>query len=179
MLWSGSALILLFWARIQEHEKVINKPEFQPFKKALVPMYGRYVLWVTVLPAPVPRVPQCLSPRPNWDPLHPFSRKRVLPPRNQRGERHTCLRVKGGPNSDDWRKSLTLLLFWGITYIKYISCENLTFLCRLSMTRIRIRMDPHWSGFLYPDLQWGQSWIQIGSALKPRRIRNIGYCGTQ
>ncbi len=35
----------------------------------------------------IPRVSQCLSPRPNWDPLRPFSRKQMCPPppRNQRG----------------------------------------------------------------------------------------------
>jgi hypothetical protein len=31
----------------------------------------------------IPRVPQCLSPRPNWD--LPLSRKRVYPPRNLKG----------------------------------------------------------------------------------------------
>ncbi len=42
----------------------------------------------------VPRVPQCLSPRPKWDPPPPL-RKRMCPsPRNQRGG-HTRLRVRG------------------------------------------------------------------------------------
>ncbi len=43
----------------------------------------------------LPRVPQCLTPRTNWDHLmHPLSPKRVfLPHRNQRGG-HTHLRVR-------------------------------------------------------------------------------------
>jgi hypothetical protein len=49
----------------------------------------------------IPRVPQCLSPRPNWDP-HPLSRKLVCPPRAGEGV--------GSPNSDDWRKILALCL---------------------------------------------------------------------
>jgi hypothetical protein len=43
----------------------------------------------------IPRVPQCLSPRPNWDPLSPPAS--VSPPRYQRGG---TLRGEG-PNSDD------------------------------------------------------------------------------
>jgi len=37
-----------------------------------------------------PRVPQCPSPRPNWDP-HPLARKRVCPPRKSepQGGTHT------------------------------------------------------------------------------------------
>jgi hypothetical protein len=46
----------------------------------------------------ISRVPQCLSPRRNWDP-HPLTRKRVW-----------ALWGWGGPNSDDWRKSLVLRL---------------------------------------------------------------------
>ncbi len=50
-----------------------------------------------------------LSPRPNWDPTHPLSRKPVcLSPRNQ-GD--TPLeRGWAGPNSDDWSKSQALCL---------------------------------------------------------------------
>jgi hypothetical protein len=57
----------------------------------------------------VPTVPQCLSPRPNWDTPPPLPQASVPPPPNHRGERHTRLRVRGwgiGPNSDGWRKSL-------------------------------------------------------------------------
>jgi hypothetical protein len=61
----------------------------------------------------VPIVPQCLSPRWNWDspPPHPLSSKRVCPsPRNQRG--HTRLRMRGlgSPYSDNLRKGLALCL---------------------------------------------------------------------
>ena len=49
------------------------------------------------------RVPQCMSPRQNWDSPTPLSRQRVCPsPPNQRGW--------GSPNFDDWRKSLALCL---------------------------------------------------------------------
>ncbi len=59
----------------------------------------------------MPRVPQCLSPRPNGDP-HPLSRQRVCPSTGTKGGGgHTRLRVRGGgPNLDDGRKSLALCL---------------------------------------------------------------------
>jgi hypothetical protein len=71
--------------------------------------------WLRPQSTSIPRVPQCLSPRRNWDPL---SRKLVcipLPPKNQRRVEHTRLRVSGwgSPNSDDWRKSLSLCLLSG------------------------------------------------------------------
>jgi hypothetical protein len=44
----------------------------------------------------IPRVPQCLSPRPNWDPSPPLQQASVSLPRNQRGEGHTLLPVGGG-----------------------------------------------------------------------------------
>jgi hypothetical protein len=34
---------------------------------------------------------------------------------------------------------------------KYIFLVKIHFLCRKSLTRIRIRMDPHWFGSLDPD----------------------------
>jgi hypothetical protein len=35
----------------------------------------------------IPRLPLCLSPRPNWDPpMHPRSRKRVCPPPEPKGD---------------------------------------------------------------------------------------------
>ncbi len=74
----------------------------------------------------LPRVPECLTPRQNWDP-HPLSRKR---PEAKEGETHSPagegmgesqfgrLEKKpsegvGSPNSDDWRKSLALCLLCG------------------------------------------------------------------
>ncbi len=44
----------------------------------------------------VPRVPQCLSPRWNWDPPTPSPASKCASPRNQRGRGvHTRLRVRG------------------------------------------------------------------------------------
>ncbi len=55
------------------------------------------------------RVPQCLSSRRNWDlPTPSPVSECVPPPEAKEGGRHIRLRVRagGGPNSDDWRKSL-------------------------------------------------------------------------
>ncbi len=64
----------------------------------------------------IPRVLQCLSPRPYWElgPITPISRKRVPPP-GTTGGGHTRLRVRGwgSPNSDVWRKSLAFCLLYG------------------------------------------------------------------
>ncbi len=68
----------------------------------------------------ITRVPQCLSPRPNWDPSTPSPPIQCSnpppPPREKRGMGHTRLRVRGGggPNSDDWRKSLVLCLHYSV-----------------------------------------------------------------
>ncbi len=52
----------------------------------------------------VPRVPQCLSPRWDWDPPSPLRLASV--PWNQRGGYTlACVWGGGGPNSDDWRES--------------------------------------------------------------------------
>ncbi len=60
----------------------------------------------------IPRIPQCLSPRLNWDPPTPLPQANVLPPGTKGGRVHTRLRVRGwgSPNSDDWRESLVLCL---------------------------------------------------------------------
>ncbi len=42
----------------------------------------------------IPRVPQCLSPRPSWDPPTPSHPSECAPPRNQRGVGH--IRLRGG-----------------------------------------------------------------------------------
>ncbi len=62
-----------------------------------------------------PRIPQCLSPRRNWNlgTPDPFSRKRVWPsPQNQRGggAHRPAGEGVGSPISDDWRKSLAICL---------------------------------------------------------------------
>ncbi len=58
------------------------------------------------------RVPQCMSPRRNWDSPTPSLASECPPTPNQRGGTHTRLRARGwgSPNSDDWRKSLALCL---------------------------------------------------------------------
>jgi hypothetical protein len=59
----------------------------------------------------IPRVPQFLSSRPNWDPSPPpLSQASMSPPRNQRRGGHTRLRVRGwgSPNSDDYSVETTL-----------------------------------------------------------------------
>jgi hypothetical protein len=64
-----------------------------------------------------PRVTQCLSPRPNWDP-HPLSCKRVgpPPPETKGGQHLPAGEEAGGPNSDDWRKGLALCLLCAMNY---------------------------------------------------------------
>jgi hypothetical protein len=61
------------------------------------------------------RVPQCMSPRGNWDSPTPSLASECAPPPRTKGGRHTRLRVRGwgSSNSDDWRKSLALCLLWG------------------------------------------------------------------
>ncbi len=58
------------------------------------------------------RVPQCLSPRPNWDP-HPLSRKECVPPWNQSGGRLACGWGGGGANCARLeKKPSTLSTLW-------------------------------------------------------------------
>ncbi len=66
----------------------------------------------------IPRVPESLSLRWNWDPPPPLPQMSVLPPGTKAwrgGGVHTRLRVRGwgSPNSDDWRESLVLTLLFG------------------------------------------------------------------
>jgi hypothetical protein len=61
------------------------------------------------------RVSQCLSPCPNWvhpTPLPQASVSSPAPPESKVGGSNTRLRGErvGGPNSDDWRESLSLCL---------------------------------------------------------------------
>jgi hypothetical protein len=64
----------------------------------------------------IPRVPKCLSPRPNWNPPPPPARspaRECIPPQNQRGGGHHSPAAGervAGSNSFDWRKSLALCL---------------------------------------------------------------------
>ncbi len=57
----------------------------------------------------MPRVPQCMSPRPNWDPPTPLPQA-SLPPGTKGGDTLTSRSGGGGPDSDDWRKSLAQCL---------------------------------------------------------------------
>ncbi len=52
----------------------------------------------------IPREPQYLSPRRNWELLRPLSHKRVLPS-NPEPKGRGRVRGWGTPNSDDWRKT--------------------------------------------------------------------------
>jgi hypothetical protein len=55
----------------------------------------------------IPRVPQCLRPRPNWDPPPALSQANVSPPPKQKEGTHSPADERvGGPNSNDWKKSL-------------------------------------------------------------------------
>ncbi len=54
----------------------------------------------------IPRVPQFLSLRPNWDPPPPLPQASVYLIRTKGGGTLTCGWGGGGPNWDDWRKSL-------------------------------------------------------------------------
>jgi hypothetical protein len=62
----------------------------------------------------IPRVPQCLFPRPNWDLLTPSPTRESAcspPSGTKEGVTFACGCGGGGPNSDDrWRKSLVLYL---------------------------------------------------------------------
>jgi hypothetical protein len=62
------------------------------------------------------RVPQCMSPRRNWD--YPPLPQASVPSSETKGRGLTRLRVRGWgrPNSDDWRKSLALCLLCGVIY---------------------------------------------------------------
>jgi hypothetical protein len=66
----------------------------------------------------IQRVPQCMSPRRNWDSPNPSLASECAPPPRIRGageEGHTSLRVRGwgSLNSDNLRKSLALCLLCG------------------------------------------------------------------
>jgi hypothetical protein len=58
----------------------------------------------------IPRVPKCLSARPNWDPPSPRPQASVSTPEPKGEETHSPEgKEVGGPNSDDWRKNLVIL----------------------------------------------------------------------
>jgi hypothetical protein len=137
---SGSALIWLFWTRMQEHgnwPKVTNQPDLQPFKKAFVPMvcFMGYSITNKLNKIPIvhiPREPQCLCPSPNWDPPHSLSRKQVCPsPGIKEGgrERHTRLRVRKSQFGRLEKILSTLYTLWYYLLVHkiYFSCKNSTF----------------------------------------------------
>ncbi len=73
------------------------------------------------------RVPQCMSPRWNWDSPTPSLASELCPspPEPKMGGGHIRLRVRGwgSPNSDEWRKSLAL------NFKKKASCVTLYSKC--------------------------------------------------
>ncbi len=85
------------------------------------------------------RAPQCMSPSSELGLFQPLSHKRVCPPRpsplDQRVGGHTRMRLRGwgSPNSDDWRKSLSLCLLCFLIYALTQSVSNL-----LELASVRI-----------------------------------------
>ncbi len=69
---------------------------------------------VEALSCTVPRVPECLSHRPNW--LPPASTCECVPLLDTKGGGGG-----GGASSDDWRESLALCLVYECMYIKHWS----------------------------------------------------------
>ncbi len=67
--------------------------------------------------------------------------------------------------------------FVGMFFVNF-SCKKLNFLVLGSLTRIQIRMDPHWFGSLDPDPQREKK-LNFGSGLYPSRIHITGSknCG--
>jgi hypothetical protein len=67
-------------------------------------------------------------------------------------------------------------IFWPIISFKYIFHVKNSALCDFNLynlTRIQIRMDPHWFGSLDPDPHPHlYKKVRFGSALKPMRIHN-------
>ncbi len=64
--------------------------------------------WQTQQSTYIPRVPQCLSPRPNWDSPSPLPPASVSPPSSgtKGGGTHSPAgEVVVGPSSNDWRNS--------------------------------------------------------------------------
>jgi hypothetical protein len=51
-----------------------------------------------------------VSPRPNWGPLPSSPASECVPPGTKGGDKLACGWGEGGPNSDDWRKSLILVV---------------------------------------------------------------------
>ncbi len=89
------------------------------------------------------KVPQCLFPRRNLNPpllLPQASVYSVHPhPKPKGGGEHTRLRVRGRPNSDDWRKSLPLCLFYVAYTVYFSSKHNITGLLTKSFLQKLIR----------------------------------------
>ncbi len=76
------------------------------------------------------RVPQCMSPRRNWDSPTPSRVSECAPPPVTKGgaPRHTRLRGRGRPNYDDWRKSIALCVLCESTSI--IGNQSILYLSR-------------------------------------------------
>ncbi len=79
-----------------------NRPQTLKFRGFLQNLFGRFSRLAVPQSTYIPREPQCLSPRPNWDSPPPLLQ---------------AIWRGGGPNSDDWRKGLALCLLCGLSKI--------------------------------------------------------------
>ncbi len=75
--------------------------------------FAKLPLFFDLITIIIPRVPQCLSPRPNWVRPSPISRKQVArPPKPKGGGQHLPAgEGVDGPNSDDWREIRLKILY--------------------------------------------------------------------
>jgi hypothetical protein len=93
-----------------DNQKITKK---QYRKKAKIIFKKRYWAQSTY----IYRVPQCMSPRRNWDsptPPQSVASDCAPPPQAKGGRAHSPAGEGwGSPNSDDWRKSLALCLLCG------------------------------------------------------------------
>jgi hypothetical protein len=70
-----------------------NRPHtLECFADFLQNVFGRFLRLAVTQSTHIPREPQCLSPRPNWDSPPPLPQANV--------------------GADDWRKSITLSTMW-------------------------------------------------------------------
>ncbi len=99
--------------------------------------------WITLLYS-IPRIPECLSLRPNW---LPPPRKRLFPPLEQYGGggaspgKHSLGgEGAGGANSDVWRESLALCILCACNAVQYVKAYNAVQTCTLHIHRFMDRL---------------------------------------
>jgi hypothetical protein len=133
------------------------------------------VLWVYCISQRtyIPRVPQCLSPRPNWDPLSPASEKCFFPPKPKGGGVHTRLRVR---EWDGWRKSLVFCLLCGV-YKNFVhKCVNMATISGFSLSVISIKVEI--IGFCTMKkkyLEERSMTISVSGAYTRSYLKGVGY----